>query len=80
MTAPTAYPPIDILPFLKRLPEPIAYWKKDCRKLFQDQRRLFQRMLRPVKDRLALDMGNGCYMETLHNRAKDWDLDEEALM
>ncbi len=80
MSAPTSYPPIDILPFLKRLPERFASWKTACRELYQLQRGIVKKMLHPVKDRLARSEGNGCFMEILHQRAKEWDLDEEALL
>jgi hypothetical protein len=80
MSAPTSYPPIDIFPFLKWLPERFASWKTACRELYQLQRGLLERMVQPVKDRLARDEGNGCFMETLYQRAKEWDLDEEALL
>ena len=80
VTTPTSHPPVNMVPILKLVPERFASWKTECREIRVLQRNIFGRMLRPVEERLAQGNGNGCYMETVKERADDWDLDSEAIL
>jgi hypothetical protein len=79
MYNPSEHPPVDLIPILKYVPERFARWKTQCRDVRIFERKVQDTLLQPVKDRLARDDGNGCYMETVFSRAEEWKLDPELI-
>jgi cytochrome P450 len=80
LTAPTTHPPMDIFPILKYLPERFASWKRECREVRAEKRAHLSRVIKPVEERLAKGEENGSFMEVIYQRAKEWNLDEEAVL
>jgi hypothetical protein len=80
MGAATTKPPVDLFPILKLVPERFAEWKRDSRKLRKMILDNMEKLLTPIKERMAKGEGNGCFMETVYERAKEWDLSPEAIM
>jgi hypothetical protein len=79
LTAPTSHPPIDIFPFLQKLPEFLAPWKAECREVREEKRANTRRNVAPVEKRIATGTENGSFMETIYKRAEEWNLDEECV-
>jgi hypothetical protein len=58
-----ALPPVELLPFLKYIPAPLAPWKTRCANVRRLQRKLYFGLLRETEERLAQGRENGCFME-----------------
>jgi hypothetical protein len=41
---------------------------------------IMDKLLTPVRERLGKGEGNGCFMETVYERAEDWNLGPEAIV
>jgi hypothetical protein len=80
LMSPTAHPPVDLIPILKKLPERFAPWKTLCNDVRNRQRKIYTRLLDQVERRMARGEGNGCFMETVSAKAKEWNLDRENLL
>jgi hypothetical protein len=80
MSQATTKPPVDIFPLLRLVPERFAEWKRDCKNLREMQLQLMEKLLTPVKERMAKGRGNGSYMETVYEKAGEWNLDDETIM
>jgi len=77
---PGAQPPVDMLPFLKYVPEWMgARWKGLCRDLRQLRRGIFLGLLTEMEERNAMDDYNGSCMEIVKERSKEWGLDREQI-
>ncbi|KAG8908736.1 hypothetical protein FRB99_002974 [Tulasnella sp. 403] len=74
-----AAPPIDLIPALKYVPERFAPWKTTVKKLRAWQRNIFFGMLKECEDREARGQANGCYLETIRARAREWGLTREMI-
>lgn len=70
-------PPVDLIPILKWIPERFAGWKQKCSEVRRLQRKLYFGLMDDVKERLARGDTNGCFMETVLERADEWELDRE---
>jgi hypothetical protein len=79
MGAATTKPPVDLFPILKLVPERFAQWKRDSNKLREITLENMDKLLTPVKERLARGEGNGCFMETVFERAEEWNLPSNAI-
>jgi hypothetical protein len=80
LMAPGSHPPVDLIPILKKIPERFASWKAICSDVRNRQRKIYTRLLDQVERRMARGEGNGCFMETVSARAKEWNLDRENLL
>lgn len=77
---PGAQPPVDMLPFLKYVPEWMgASWKGLCRELRQLRRSIFLGLLTELEERNSSGDYNGSCIEIVKARAKEWGLDKEQL-
>lgn len=76
---PGAHPPVDLLPFLKYVPERWAPWKQACKHVRSLQRNLYFGLLDDCENRLRKGEGNGCYMEEVIERQDALGLDHELL-
>ncbi|KAK7031112.1 hypothetical protein VNI00_013717 [Paramarasmius palmivorus] len=74
---PGATPPLDLLPILKHVPERWAPWKVDVRTCRQHQRDLYFGLLDDTARRMESGEENGCYMEDVIHRQKEFGMDRE---
>ncbi|KAG7098107.1 hypothetical protein E1B28_000079 [Marasmius oreades] len=74
---PGATPPLDLLPFLQKVPESWAKWKTDAKQCRKHQRDLYFGLLDETKARMEKGEENGCYMEEVIKRAKEFGMDRE---
>ena len=74
---PGAHPPIDLLPILQSIPAPFAKWKQLAAEVRTLQRQLYFGLLDEVQSRIKRGEQNGCWMETILERAEEWGLDRE---
>ncbi|KAL0567075.1 hypothetical protein V5O48_014916 [Marasmius crinis-equi] len=72
---PGATPPLDFLPFLRRVPERLAKWKSKVKQCRSHQRDLYFGLLDETKKRLEKGEENGCYMEEVIGRQKEFGMD-----
>jgi hypothetical protein len=80
LVAPGAQPPVDLFPILQQVPEWLgAKWKGLCREVRKRHRNLYFGLLSEVEDRCSKGGSNGCSVEVLHERAKEWGLDREMV-
>lgn len=76
---PGAHPPVDLLPFLKYVPERWAPWKTLCNKTRKMQRALYFGLLAECEERLAKGEENGCFMDEVIKGREQFGLDREML-
>jgi hypothetical protein len=77
---PGSYAPVDQIPILKYVPERWAEWKNACRKVRKMQKDLYFGLLEEVEKRLAdKKEKNGCFMEGVVERAKEFGYDRDML-
>lgn len=74
---PGAHPPVDLLPFLNRIPERWAPWKQLCREVRRRQRKLYFGLLEQSENRLHDGNGNGCFMEEVVKTREKYGMDRE---
>lgn len=79
LLAPGAHPPVDMIPILQKVPERLARWKTIAKEVRKAQRSLYFGLLQQVEARTAAGTGNGCFMETVCDRAKVWNLNREQV-
>ncbi|KAM0749101.1 cytochrome P450 [Meredithblackwellia eburnea MCA 4105] len=73
-----AAPPVDILPFLKYVPEALAGWKTNARKIKEELDELYINiMFKEIKLKMEKGIHTGCWMEQIIER-KD-GLSDESL-
>lgn len=58
-----AHPPVDVLPFLKFLPNSLASWKTLCENTRRMQRKIYFGLLRETEERMSQGHENGCFIE-----------------
>ncbi|CEL01369.1 hypothetical protein ASPCAL00953 [Aspergillus calidoustus] len=76
-----ATPPVDVVPFLKRLPDFVSPWRRWARQIRKEQRELYFELLQDAKDRRARGVRRNCFMDQLLDesfRAK-YELDDEHI-
>ncbi|KAJ5851257.1 uncharacterized protein N7529_010642 [Penicillium soppii] len=76
-----ATPPIDVFPFLKRLPDFMSPWRRWARRIRAEQRQLYFELLQEVKSQRKRGIQRNCFMSQLLDeefRAKH-ELDEEHI-
>ncbi|KAJ7595473.1 cytochrome P450, partial [Mycena floridula] len=76
---PGAHPPVDLLPFLKYVPERWAPWKRACKEIRSLQRDLYFGLLDQCENRLRNGEGNGSYMEKVLERQEALGIDRELV-
>ncbi|KAL0574271.1 hypothetical protein V5O48_007679 [Marasmius crinis-equi] len=76
---PGAHPPVDLLPILDYLPERWAPWKKLAREARHIQRGLYFGLVTETEERMRRGEENGCYMEEVIARQKEFLLDREMV-
>ncbi|KAG8951235.1 hypothetical protein FRC03_012591 [Tulasnella sp. 419] len=74
VTEPGAQPPVDLIPLLQKVPERFAKWKILCKEVKRLQQGLYFGLLEEVERRTSRGEGNGCWMETVCERAEEWGL------
>jgi cytochrome P450 len=76
-----ATPPVDVVPFLKRLPDFVSPWRRWARQIRKEQRELYFELLQDAKDQRARGVRRNCFMDQLLDesfRAK-YELDDEHI-
>ncbi|KAG8896943.1 hypothetical protein FRB99_008554 [Tulasnella sp. 403] len=76
---PGAHPPVDLIPSLQHVPEKFAAWKRLCTEVRTLQRKLYFGLLDEVEKRTGRGEANGCWMETVCERAQEWGMDRELV-
>ncbi|KAL0069963.1 hypothetical protein AAF712_002859 [Marasmius tenuissimus] len=76
---PGATPPLDLLPFLQKVPERWANWKRDVRQCRKHQRDLYFGLLDETKERMDKGEENGSYMEEVIRRQEEFEMDREMM-
>jgi hypothetical protein len=79
LLAPGAHPPVDLLPFLKYVPERWAPWKTLCKEVGRSQRDLYYGLLKECEGRIRDGRENGSYMEVVLKRQKEFGLNKEQI-
>ncbi|KAJ7445958.1 cytochrome P450 [Mycena galericulata] len=72
-----ATPPVDMIPFLKLVPERWAKWKRDSKNIRALQRALYFGLLDEAAERVRRGDGNGSYIEELIVRQDELGMDKE---
>nr|ALC79551.1 P450 monooxygenase [Ascochyta rabiei] len=65
-----ATPPVDIFPWLKKLPSFLAPWRNWALAIRQEQRSLYFELLRGAKERVAAGAKRNCFMDKLLQESK----------
>ncbi|KAI5896382.1 cytochrome P450 [Schizophyllum commune H4-8] len=76
---PGNHPPVDIFPFLQRLPEFMAPWKTEAREVRRLQRGLFMRLLEECEERVTTGGNTPFYMADIIRSKESLGLDREQL-
>ncbi|KAG8966557.1 hypothetical protein FRC03_011695 [Tulasnella sp. 419] len=76
---PGAHPPVDLIPILQKVPERFASWKSLCKEVRRLQQRLYFGLLEEVEKRTARGEANGCWMETVCERAEEWGMNRQIV-
>ncbi|KAG2419536.1 hypothetical protein HFD88_004332 [Aspergillus terreus] len=76
-----ATPPVDIFPFLKRLPDFMSPWRRWARQIRAEQRQLYFELLQEVKSQRPRGIYRNCFMSQLLDEkfAEKYELDEEHI-
>lgn len=76
-----ATPPVDIFPFLKRLPDFMSPWRRWARQIRKEQRQLYLELLQDVKDRRVRGVRRNCFMDRLLDESfrEKYELDDEHI-
>ncbi|KAJ7586994.1 cytochrome P450 [Mycena floridula] len=76
---PGAHPPVDLLPFLRYVPERWAPWKKACKELRSLQRNIYLGLFDDCENRVRKGEGNGSYMEEVLEQQDVLGIDRELI-
>ncbi|KAL1736902.1 cytochrome P450 [Schizophyllum commune] len=76
---PGEHPPIDMLPFLQKLPEFMASWKTEAREVRGLQRGLFMRLLEECEERVAAGEETPFYMGDILKSKESLGLEREQI-
>ena len=77
--APGNHPPVDMFPFLQKLPEFLAPWKTEAREVRKLQRGLFMRLLEECEERVATGEDTPFYMADILRSRENLGLEREQL-
>ncbi|KAL1673429.1 cytochrome P450 [Schizophyllum commune] len=76
---PGNHPPIDMLPFLQKLPEFMASWKTEAREVRGLQRGLFMRLLEECEERVSAGEETPFYMADILKNKESLGLEREQI-
>ncbi len=76
---PGALPPMDLLPFLRHVPERWAAWKGVSREVRRRQRNLYYGLAERCGRRIKEDRRNDCFMEYVFDHQEQYNLSDEML-
>jgi hypothetical protein len=76
---PGRHPPIDLIPILKKVPEPWAKWKTEAQVVRRLQRAHYFGMLDKVQKRLDRGESCGAFMENIIQNQKSLGMDQELM-
>lgn len=79
LAEPGAVPPLELVPFLQYIPERFARWKRLANKVRSLHQILYFDLLDEVQHRIDNGQTNGCWMETLIERAPVLGLDRQQM-
>ncbi|KAL1704617.1 cytochrome P450 [Schizophyllum commune] len=79
LMAPGNHPPVDMFPFLQKLPEFLAPWKTEAREVRRLQRGLFMRLLEECEERVATGDDTPFYMADILRSQESLGLEREQL-
>ena len=79
LLAPGNHPPVDMFPFLQKLPEFIAPWKAEAREVRRLQRGLFMSLLEECEARIAASEDTSFYMADILRSKETLGLEKEQL-
>ena len=79
LVRPGGHPPIELLPFLKHVPERWASWKRVCTDIRTRQRKYYMGLLNRCRERIEKNKHNGSYMEYLLEHGDEYNLDEREI-
>ncbi|KAI5827795.1 cytochrome P450 [Schizophyllum commune Tattone D] len=79
LMAPGNHPPVDMFPFLQKLPEFLAPWKTEAREVRKLQRGLFMRLLEECEERVATGDDTPFYMADILRSQESLGLEREQL-
>ncbi|KAK1219362.1 hypothetical protein PQX77_017886 [Marasmius sp. AFHP31] len=74
-----AHPPVDLLPFLKYIPEKWATWKQLAKLIRRKQRDLYFGLVTETERRMKWGEENGSYTEQVLSRQEELRLDREMV-
>jgi hypothetical protein len=77
--APGAHPPVDLLTFLKYVPERWAPWKTLCKEVRRLQREMYFGLLTECEERIRNTKDNGSYIEEVVKRQKEFGMTREQI-
>lgn len=72
-------PPVEWFPILRHIPEAWAPWKRICKAIRTQQRKLFFTLLDLCEDNMKRGCRNGCFMESVIDRQEEYSFDRELL-
>ena len=76
---PGNHPPIDMLPFLQKLPEFLASWKTEAREVRVLQRGLFIKLLEECEERVSAREETPFYMADILKSKESLGLEREQI-
>jgi cytochrome P450 len=74
-----ATPPVDVFPFLKRLPDFVSPWRRWARRIRAEQRQLYFELLQEVKIRRERGIKVNCFISQLLDEKAKYELDDEHI-
>ena len=72
-------PPVEWFPILRHIPERWAPWKRICKAIRIQQRKLFFTLLDVCEDNMKQGVRNGCFMESVIDKQAEYNFDRELL-
>ncbi|KAK7692435.1 hypothetical protein QCA50_004060 [Cerrena zonata] len=72
-------PPVEWFPILRHIPERWAPWKRICKAIRTQQRKLFFTLLDLCEENMKNGTRNGCFMESVIDRQAEYSFDRELL-
>ncbi|KAG8943002.1 hypothetical protein FRC03_002721, partial [Tulasnella sp. 419] len=80
ITAPGNAPPVDIFPILNLIPDKLARnWKARCDTIRQSANDVLTILIGGSEERLRQNQPNGCFVEVLLEKSKEWELDSNDI-
>ena len=78
--APGAAPPVDLLPILDYIPTRWAPWKRAAEHVRELQKQLYGGLLEQSQRRLKAGSPNGCFVEGVIEKQKEYGITDPQLM